>query len=133
MTTVDFRQENGVLSMEVRGHTGFADYGKDPVCAGASALAMTLAQCVLDMSDDGKLQKAAHNVVRPGRVMAVAKPRPEHYSEAQHLYQVILTGMQLLSESYPEHVTLQVSVTGNEPEEIEDSPTTRAEQENRPL
>ena len=36
-------REKGVLSMELRGHAGFAELGRDPVCAGASVLAMTLA------------------------------------------------------------------------------------------
>ncbi len=61
MITASFEQsrEKGILSMELRGHAGFAELGKDPVCAGASVLAMTAAQCVRSMEQAGRLQKKA--------------------------------------------------------------------------
>ena len=123
MTSVKFRQENGVLSMEVRGHTGFAELGRDPVCAGVSTMAMTVAQCAQDMGQAGKLQKAAHVVVRSGRVLATVKPKEEYLPEALHLYQVGLTGMQLLAEVYPESVVLEVFDAGK-PESIDTESST---------
>ena len=43
MITASFEQsrEKCILSMELRGHAGFAELGKDPVCAGASGLTLT--------------------------------------------------------------------------------------------
>lgn len=109
MTTVRFEKdlENGVLSMEVRGHTGFAEAGKDPVCAGASTLAMTLAQCVKSMEEAGRLQKKAHILIRNGRVLVTAKPREEYLQETRHLFWVGETGMRLLAEAYPENIEIQ--------------------------
>lgn len=108
MTTAKFGIEAGAgaLVMDVRGHTGFAELGKDPVCAGASVLAMTVAQCVELMGEDGKLQKKPNIRIQDGRVTVVAKPQPEHFHEALHLFWVGQVGMQLLSESYPGNVEL---------------------------
>ena len=90
MTTAKFGIEAGAgaLVMDVRGHTGFAELGKDPVCAGASVLAMTVAQCVELMGEDGKLQKKPNIRIQNGRVTVVAKPQPEHFHEALHLFWV---------------------------------------------
>ena len=93
--------------MEVRGHAGFAELGKDPVCAGASVLAMTAAQCVKAMEQAGRLQKKAHIVIRSGRVLVTAKPREEFWNEAKHLFWVGETGMRLLSEAYPGYIKVK--------------------------
>lgn len=93
--------------MDVRGHAGFAELGRDPVCAGASVLAMTVAQCIQCMAEDGKLQKKPNITIRNGRVTVVAKPEPESFHEALHVYWFGQIGMQLLAESYPEQVTLR--------------------------
>ena len=109
MIQVCFAQnrEKGVLSMEVRGHAGFAALGKDPVCAGASVLAMTAAQCVKCMEEAGRLQKKAHIVIRGGRVLVTAKPREEAFDEARLLFWAAETGLRLLSETYPGYVKVK--------------------------
>lgn len=100
-------REQGFLSLEVIGHASFADLGKDPVCAGASALAMTAAQCAKTMEEAGRLQKQAHIVARNGRVLVTVKPKPERYDEAAHLFWVVETGLGLLQEAYPGYLEIQ--------------------------
>ena len=109
MITASFEQsrEKGILSMELRGHAGFAELGKDPVCAGASVLAMTVAQCVKGMEEAGRLRKKAHILIRSGRVLVTAKPGEEFWNEAKHLFWVGETGMRLLSEAYPGNVAIR--------------------------
>ena len=46
MIDVKFEASGENLIMDMKGHASFAEMGKDPVCAGASVLAMTVAQCV---------------------------------------------------------------------------------------
>lgn len=104
MVTVRFDREH--LTMDLKGHAGFAQLGKDPVCAGASVLAMTVAQCVKSMEEAGRLQKKAHIVIRNGRVLVTAKPREEYRAEAEHLFWVGETGFRLLAESYPDYVVI---------------------------
>lgn len=109
MISARFEQDRaqGFLSMELRGHAGFAQLGKDPVCAGASVLAMTAAQCVKSMEEAGRLRKKAHIVIRGGRVLVTAKPREECFNEARHLFWVAETGLRLLSEAYPGHIEVK--------------------------
>ena len=111
MISVSFEQdgEKGVISMECRGHAGFAELGKDPVCAGASVLAMTLAQCVKSMEEAGRLRKKAHIVVRGGRVLVTVKPREEFLPETRHLFWAAETGMRLLAGAYPENISVKMN------------------------
>ena len=55
MIETKFEQSGDALIMDMKGHASFAEMGKDPVCAGASILAMTVAQCVRNMSEEKKL------------------------------------------------------------------------------
>lgn len=109
----DYDKESGSISMDVKGHAGFAELGKDPVCAGASVLAMTVAQSVKFLEEEGKLRKQAHLVIRNGRTLVVAVPKEEHYFETLHTFFVGETGMQLLAASYPESVQLTPFVTSD--------------------
>ena len=113
MTTAKFKLEleSGSIIMDVRGHAGFAEIGKDPVCAGASVLAMTVAQCVHEMGKHGKLKKKPNIRVKNGHVTVVAKPEPEYFHEALQLFWVGQVGFQLLEESYPESVALSAIET----------------------
>lgn len=113
MTTAEFWFDENVIVMDVKGHAGFEQVGKDPVCAGASVLAMTVAQCVEDMYAAGKLRKKPNIRVENGRVMAVAKPKRRFFHEALHVFWVGEVGMQLLSETYPAHVTLKAFDTAS--------------------
>ena len=107
MVTAEFRYTpEGVFVMEVKGHASFADLGKDPVCAGASVLAMTVAQCAADMGESGMLKKKPNITVRNGRVNVIVTPKPEALLEAWRLFSIGQRGMQLLEESYPKHVRL---------------------------
>ena len=109
MVTVRFEKdrEKGILSMEAVGHAGFAALGKDPVCAGASVLAMTIAQCAGAMEEAGRLRKKAHILVRGGRVLVTVKPKPERWDEAAHLFWVGETGLRLLAAAYPGYVEIR--------------------------
>lgn len=104
MTTAYFYDHGNALEMRVQGHTGFAEMGKDPVCAGASVLAMTAAQCIAAMGDRLKKKPKIH--ISGGNVRVVAKPKPAYYPEAKHVMYMAEVGFQLLSESYPDHVRL---------------------------
>ena len=107
MISVRFEKSEEAMTMEVIGHAGFAEMGKDPVCAGASMLAMTAAQCVKCMEEAGRLQKRAHIVIRNGRVLVTAKSKAEYMQETRHLFWVAETGMRLLAETYPGNIEIQ--------------------------
>lgn len=109
MTTAKFEcsRESGFLKMEVKGHAGFAELGKDPVCAGASVLAMTVAQCVESMHAAGQLDKKPRTLIRNGRVSVTVKPKPSFFDAALHVFWVGQTGMLLLATAYPDNIKLE--------------------------
>lgn len=104
MVSARFEYGKDFIRMDVKGHAGFAEAGKDPVCAGASILAMTVAQCIDGMAQEDKLQKKPNTRIQNGRVMVIAKPKPEFFNEALHIFWMGETGLQLLSEAYPGNV-----------------------------
>lgn len=111
MTKVMFREhrDTGSIEMRVQGHVGFDVAGKDLVCAGASMLALTVAQSIEAMGD--RLQKQPNITVRKGTVRVVAKPRPEHYAEARHVFYVGEVGYRILAEAFPQHISLSPFTT----------------------
>ncbi len=99
---------NNAYVADFTGHASFAELGKDVVCAGASMYAMGLAQCVMQMHEDGKLQKKPHVKINNGKVFVVAKPKAEHEDELRHYFYMAQVGMKLLEASYPGHVELNL-------------------------
>ena len=51
MIKVAFTEEGNKLSLRLEGHAGYAEHGKDIVCASASILACTLASFVSDVEN----------------------------------------------------------------------------------
>ena len=100
----EYSREDGFIKMDVKGHAGFAEIGKDPVCAGISIMALTVAQVIEIMRDEGKLQKEPRIVIRNGHVAVTAKPKPEAFNEALHVFYVAETGMALVAQAYPDNV-----------------------------
>ena len=94
------------LILEVKGHAGADDIGKDLVCASASMLAYTLAQCSIDMYNDGKLLKKPTIKFKDGFAAIVCKPTKEAYAECLHCFHVAQVGFNLLQQNYQENVRL---------------------------
>lgn len=79
-------------SLLVEGHAGFAERGKDVVCAGVSALVCTLA---------GNLRRAGGGAaLSPGRAELSWGKGSEELVEAFGL------GLRQLAEDYPEYIRL---------------------------
>lgn len=108
MLTVTFKAKKlgKLLILEAYGHAGNDVEGKDIVCASASMLAWTVAQCMIDMYNDGKLLKKPSMKIDPGKAYIVCKPKKEYYAEALHTYHVAQVGYNLLSHNYPDCVKI---------------------------
>ena len=104
MLTVEFGQEKGILCLSGEGHAGKAPKGQDLVCAAASILAYTVDYGLRQMQKEGKLDGEYFSCVAPGDVMFICKPKPEHLTEARHMFGTVLYGYYALQESYPEAV-----------------------------
>ena len=100
-------EELGILEMRVQGHANFDELGKDPVCAGASTIAMAAAQCISFMEQGDRLQEDAVIHIAGGNVRVQCKPRPEYFEEAMIILNVASVGMQLLAAAYPGYVRVE--------------------------
>ena len=90
--------EKSPNSIRVKGHAGYAEMGKDIVCAGVSVLVQTLIQSLEDLTDTKfEYEMAA----------GVADIKFEHLSSrARLLVSAFFIGVELIATEYPHHVRL---------------------------
>ena len=108
MITVKFKEnhKDRTLSLEISGHAGYADAGKDIVCSAASILAYTLAQEIMFMNSNQKLVKEPKLLLEEGNTSIVCRPKQEFYGEALRAFQFASTGYRLLTSNHPNNVIL---------------------------
>lgn len=108
MITVRFKENHKEksLSLEISGHAGYADAGKDIVCSAASILAYTLAQEIMFMDDDHKFSEDPKLLLDEGNTSIVCRPKQEFYREVLRAFQFASTGYQLLMSNHPNNVIL---------------------------
>lgn len=90
--------------MTITGHAGAAQEGKDVICAGASTLAYTVAQCIMRMHEEGKLMGLPSIEMVSGNMSVSCNIAPEHVEEADTIFRTAETGFLILEDSYPERV-----------------------------
>ena len=101
-------KKSGKISLEVKGHAGQAESGKDIVCSAASILAYTVAQMVKYAYIDDQLKEIPKIELNEGDAIAIISciPKKEFKNNIYHTYRVAQTGYHLLLHNYPEYVKL---------------------------
>ena len=92
------------LHLELQGHSNLAPRGEDLVCCAVSTLTVTLARNLKRLEQEGKGQCRIR--MTPGKAELVCKPKDRFRKEATLIYQTVATGLQWLSHSFPENVTV---------------------------
>ncbi len=98
MTTVRISSnESGIIGFSCTGHSGYAEEGRDIVCAAVSALTTT---CV------NALEMVAHTVpkVKVGEGLLEARIHAPGNRDAQVILQSMVQGLRDISEEYPAYV-----------------------------
>lgn len=85
--------------IEISGHAGYAEYGKDIVCAGVTALTQTLIQSIENLTDD-KIEYR----ISPGKVEVEYRNLSE---KSKTLVDSFFVGICLIAEEFPEHVKVR--------------------------
>lgn len=89
----------------VEGHAMASTDGVDPVCAGISALAWTLADAASNRPDYGAVLHIDPN----GPVIDVrCVPKPAAMRTCRYMFEVIMGGLQLIAEAHPENVEIKI-------------------------
>lgn len=91
-------------SLEVSGHAGYAEAGKDIVCAGASALTMALMQSAL--ADDDYNAGFYIDKVNAD-IMVQCDPIGDAGERCLQMYEIIMNGFRALCTEYPDYITLE--------------------------
>ena len=102
MTTISY--DEGDWRLRLEGHAEATADGIDPVCAGASALGWTLVEAATNREDyNAKL------LIEPERALIDVKcsPTRESRKACRQMYEIILGGLTLLAEAYPDNVRIK--------------------------
>ena len=115
MINITFDPKNLELNME--GHAGAGDKGKDIVCASASMLFYTLSKSLLKSKEMMK----KHPIVKWDDGLGNLKCRPikEYQPNVTLMYWTVLNGFELLAEEYPEYVSFKVIGAENQDTKVD--------------
>ena len=94
--TVLKRTESGI---SITGHAGYAEHGKDIVCAAVSILAQNLIQSIEELTED-KIEYE----LSPGEVNINFR---DLSAEAMLLFDSFYIGVKMIADEYPENVTIE--------------------------
>ena len=103
MTTVLYQPEEYRLRLE--GHANATEDGMDPICAGASALAWALVESASDRPD-----YSASVEIDPYKPLIDVRCRPDEEAQerCRYMFEVILGGLALIAEAFPEDMQIKV-------------------------
>jgi uncharacterized protein YsxB (DUF464 family) len=104
MINIEFNPK--ALQLDIKGHAGQEEKGKDIVCSAISILFYTLAQNLHESVE--MLQEAPTVTDKDGEGYLRCKPKEEYQGNIALMYKTILTGMQIVADEYPEFVTFKV-------------------------
>ena len=129
MVHVEYELYENDFRLAVRGHAGYAEKGKDIVCAGISALMRALQVCFeqeLFLSDAAYVEK----VVRDGFAHFAVQGIEDSELEARIFYyfHMCIKGLRELEKQYPDYITVTDITALNRASDI-DTPEQTAENE----
>lgn len=84
--------------IKISGHAGYAEPGKDIVCAGVTALTQTLVKSIEDLTED----KIEYDI-SPGRADIKFRNLSE---KAKALVDSFFVGIRLIADEFPENIRI---------------------------
>lgn len=109
MITVKYRPDSNTLT--IKGHAGYAEAGKDIICASASIIFYNLCAMLrqypaeaFSMPLEMKMAKGKNGVTS-----VKCKPAKEYEAWIDHDFLYALTGFETLAGNYPDFVNLVVT------------------------
>ena len=106
MVNIKYVRRDTSFLLQAAGHAGAGPKGKDLVCCGVSVLIHAIAQRVLDLYAEGMLQEFPETILSSDGSCVAAKALSESVQLVDQAFAVILTGLRMLAEQYPQCVTI---------------------------
>lgn len=105
MTRVTGREYGDNYIFIAEGHSGYGNRGTDIVCAGISTLVYAFINTLLDEEADKRI-KIIRNVIRDGYVFLEIEKFDFSMERTNGIIDLFTTGLQMLSESYPDSLII---------------------------
>ena len=105
---IDIHYRRGALALEVRGHAGAGLPGSDPVCAGVSALVLTLAGNVAELAAQDNVREPVICLDR-GNARVGCRPKKSMEPVVTLVFDTVWTGLTVLSGLYPKYISCRVT------------------------
>ena len=93
------------LRLDVEGHAGYAEEGKDIVCAGVSILTYALARALEEAEQRGRCEYKAK--IEGDRALIWANATMGSLNEIKAYFRFAVNGLKMLAEQYPGNVTVK--------------------------
>lgn len=93
------------LQLEVHGHAGYAEPGKDIVCAAISMLTDALGGVLEEAEARGRCEHKIRD--GDGHTVITADPTLGSMNEIKAYFRMAVTGMRMLQEQYPKHIEIR--------------------------
>ena len=106
MLEVTFTESGEKLSLRLKGHAGYAEIGKDIVCASATILAYTVAQFVTEAEHKGDLLSPPQVQLESGDTIISCEPNDDAFYAVRNVYLFAVLGYRILEHNYPQYVRL---------------------------
>ena len=108
MTTIKIKRDNeDIICVECSDHTGFADFGKDIVCAGVSSITQT---AVLGIKELTNLKHSFKIDEKTGYLkleLIDIEKNSADFINCQVILKTMLLGIKNLQEQYPKYIKLE--------------------------
>jgi uncharacterized protein YsxB (DUF464 family) len=101
-----FTEKDGVISLKIDGHAGYAEIGYDIICSSCSILAYTLAQIVGMAFANKKLMDKPLVQLESGKGIISCKPKTSGYFHIRESFKFAEVGFILLAHDYPQYVDI---------------------------
>ena len=105
MIRIVYRRADHCITVD--GHAGCGRKGRDPVCAAVSALVLTAAGNVLQLSAQESVSGEVV-MLKPGDARVECTPKPHMAEVVTLMLDTICTGFELLQNHYPENVRFRI-------------------------
>lgn len=93
--------------LTVQGHAHSAEPGQDLVCAGASALAYTMAANVGNMNANGQVQDVIVKL-ESGDAEISCRAKAKYKAAVARIFEAICVGFELLAASNPQYISYEI-------------------------
>ena len=94
---IEVLYDNNGLKINIDGHAGYAEKGRDIVCAAVTALAGTLERCIQERGEGSCSWDSGETAYQA-----------EGTENLRPCFETVVTGLRMLAEEFPEYIKLTV-------------------------